>query len=168
MSKIDLKIISFSLYGDNPKYTEGAIRNAEIANEYWPGWECHFYIGEDVPQDVASRLTDLGSKCIVRSDRMNGMFWRFEAADSTNVVISRDTDSRIGLREYYAVNEWLESDKNFHIMRDHQYHGTEILGGMWGSRNGLLLGLVEKIKEYKDIENRMSIREKEFVKVKKK
>ena len=39
MSKTDLKIISFSLYGDNPKYTEGAIRNAEIANEYWPGWE---------------------------------------------------------------------------------------------------------------------------------
>ena len=71
----------------------------------------------------------------------------------TNVMISRDTDSRIGLREYYAVNEWLESDKNFHIMRDHQYHGTEILGGMWGSRNGLLLGLVEKIKEYKDIYN---------------
>ena len=38
------------------------------------------------------------------------------------------------LRENAAVAEWLESDLPFHSMRDNQYHGVEILGGMWGAR----------------------------------
>jgi hypothetical protein len=32
------------------------------------------------------------------------------------------------------VKEWMASDKIFHIMRDHVYHGTAILGGMFGTR----------------------------------
>jgi len=32
------KIISFSLWGDNPVYTQGAIRNAELAKEIYPDW----------------------------------------------------------------------------------------------------------------------------------
>jgi len=34
------KIISFSLWGDNPIYTQGAIRNAELAKEVYPDWVC--------------------------------------------------------------------------------------------------------------------------------
>ena len=32
------KIISLSLWGDNPVYTQGAIRNAELAKEIYPDW----------------------------------------------------------------------------------------------------------------------------------
>ena len=77
-----------------------------------------------------------------------GMFWRFLSADSDDVVVSRDTDSRITQREVDAINEWLESDKDFHIMRDHPFHGTQILGGMWGCRNGILRGITEWINNY--------------------
>ena len=31
-----------------------------------------------------------------------------------------------------ATYEWIESDKIFHIMRDHPYHKFPILGGQWG------------------------------------
>ena len=34
-------------------------------------------------------------------------------------------------------------------MRDHPWHGTAILGGMWGARNGLLKGLTQLINSYK-------------------
>jgi hypothetical protein len=78
----------------------------------------------------------------------NGMFWRFFAADSYDIVICRDTDSRLNLRERVAVDEWLSSDKDFHIMRDHPYHNTEILGGTWGCRNGILRGVEEAIQDY--------------------
>ena len=63
------------------------------------------------------------------------MFWRFEPAgeEDVDVMISRDTDSRLNLREKFAVEEWLESDKGFHIMRDHPHHGYPVLGGMWGA-----------------------------------
>jgi protein O-GlcNAc transferase len=68
------------------------------------------------------------------------MFWRFWASEEKDVDIflSRDCDSRISEREVIAVNEWLNSDKDFHIMRDHPYHNVPILGGMWGCRNGLM------------------------------
>ena len=143
------KIIAFSLWGDDPKYTVGAIRNAEIAKDLFPDWHCHFYIGEDVPEDIRKSLLDLDALIIeMGGSGWNGMFWRFFAADGDNVMISRDTDSRLGLREKAAIEAWLKSDKDFHIMRDHPYHATEILGGMWGARNGILKGIVKLIEDY--------------------
>ncbi len=32
------KVISFSLWGDNPKYTIGAIKNAELSKTIYPDW----------------------------------------------------------------------------------------------------------------------------------
>lgn len=143
------KIISFSLWGGNPKYTQGAIENIICAQRFYPGWICRFYVSSDVPNDILSQLVCEGTE-VIRMDGAgwNGMFWRFLAADGDDVVISRDTDSRLGMREATAVEEWLQGDKDFHIMRDHPYHKTEILGGMWGARNGVLKGISSKIEKW--------------------
>jgi len=79
-----------------------------------------------------------------------GMFWRFYPCSDpeVSIMISRDTDSRLNEREKYAVEDWLESGKNFHIMRDHPYHGTEILGGMWGCKSGILNDIKDLISTY--------------------
>ena len=144
-----MKVIAFSLWGDNPKYTVGAVNNAKIAKDLFPDWTCRFYIAPDVPQHIVQQLGQLDSECCpMAGSGWNGMFWRFFAADSHDTMISRDTDSRLGKREKAAVDEWLASDKDFHIMRDHPYHATEILGGMWGVRNGLLKGIKGMIKNY--------------------
>tara|TARA_Y100000004_G_scaffold177215_1_gene218596 strand:- start:415 stop:1044 length:630 start_codon:yes stop_codon:yes gene_type:complete len=143
------KIIAFSLWGKNPKYTIGAVRNAELAKEIYPGWTCRFYTGEDVEDHIKQKLLDNDAEVVEMGGAdWNGMFWRFFAADGNDVMISRDTDSRLGSREKAAVDEWLSSDKDFHIMRDHPYHQTEILGGMWGVRNGLLNGIKDMIANY--------------------
>ena len=147
------KIISFSLWGDNPIYTVGALKNADLALEIYPDWICRYYVGKSTPRSI---ITDLVEKENTEVFVMNepgdwtGMFWRFYPASETGVevMISRDTDSRLGLREKAAVDEWLASDKNFHIMRDHPYHATQILGGMWGVRNGLLLDMKAAILDY--------------------
>ena len=145
------KIVSFSLWGDNPKYTIGAVKNAELVQELYSGWIGRFYCGRSVPQDILDKLNEVPNTEVILMDEegdWTGMFWRFYAADSDDVILSRDTDSRVSEREVYAVNEWLESDKDFHIMRDHPQHGTQILGGMWGSRNGILKGITEQIDAY--------------------
>lgn len=143
------KIISFSLWGQDPKYTIGAIRNAELAPEIYPGWTCRFYTGEDVTDEIKSKLLGLESEVVEMGGAdWNGMFWRFFAAENADIMISRDADSRLSLREKAAVDEWLASDKDFHIMRDHPYHQTEILGGMWGCRNGILKGVKGMIQDY--------------------
>jgi hypothetical protein len=56
------RVISFGLYGKNPKYTHGAIRNAELASVYFPGWICRFYVTSDVPSDIVSRLKELNAE----------------------------------------------------------------------------------------------------------
>jgi hypothetical protein len=145
------KIISFSLWGDNPKYTIGAIRNAELTPIIFPNWVSRFYCGKSVPEDIIEKLKSLPQIEVIIMDEdgdWTGMFWRFYACEDSDIMLSRDTDSRLSNREKLAIDEWLESDKDFHIMRDHPYHNTEILGGMWGVRNGLLKNIKELIQEY--------------------
>ena len=64
------------------------------------------------------------------------MNWRFFPMLDPQVshMVSRDLDSLINKREAAAVQEWLDSDKSFHFMRDHPAHGIEILGSGWGVR----------------------------------
>ncbi len=130
------KIISFSVWGSNPKYAEAAYQNLLLQPEIYPDWTCRFYIDETVPRDVRVKL-EQGAEVVVmpKSDGNYGLFWRFEPLKDLTIdkFIVRDSDSRLNIREAAAVKEWEESDKEFHIMRDHPQHGAYICGGMWGA-----------------------------------
>lgn len=52
--------------------------------------------------------------------------------------MSRDLDSLPTMRERHAVSEWEKYNKTFHVMRDSQWHRTEILAGLWGAKNLML------------------------------
>lgn len=147
------KVISFSLWGDDPKYCVGAIKNADLAKKFYPDWICRFHVGTSTPREYIKQLKSKNNTEVVeRQEKGNweGMFWRFlDASDlSVDVMISRDTDSRLNSREARAVKDWMESDKKFHIMRDHPYHRTEILGGMWGVRSHYLGDMRNLINQY--------------------
>ena len=64
--------------------------------------------------------------------------WRFLPTIDAQVshFMSRDLDSLISKREVAAVEEWLQTRKSFHIMRDHPQHLAEIMAGMWGMKLG--------------------------------
>ena len=66
--------------------------------------------------------------------RVYPLIWRFlPALDLTvDTLLVRDLDSDISPREVAAVEEFLQSSKEFHVMRDHPHHGVAILGGTWG------------------------------------
>jgi hypothetical protein len=148
-----MKLITFSLWGNNAKYTVGAIRNADLTKKIYPGWISRFYCGTTVPKDIIKYLENKECCEVVMMNEpgdWRGMFWRFYPAseDNVDVMISRDTDSRINMREKLAVDEWLKSNKSFHIMRDHPWHGTPILGGMWGVRGNILKDMKDMIDKY--------------------
>lgn len=152
------KIISFSLYGDNPKYCIGAIKNIKLQPEIYPGWICRVYINNSVPINYIDEIKKLGAEVIDMSNtnlEKFGMFWRFLAYDDLDVerFIVRDTDSRLNNREKDAVTEWTLSDKNLHIMRDHPQHGVIILGGTWGIKNDYRFNMRQLIDEYLKIKN---------------
>ena len=140
-----MKYLSFSLWGSEPIYSIGAIKNAELWKELYPDWQMVVFYDNTVPYDIINSLKNMGVLCEDMSNKgIYGMFWRFFAVDLPNseYAIFRDTDSRISLREKMAVDEWLSSGKTLHVMRDHPYHmipcGNDrlgILGGMWGIKS---------------------------------
>jgi hypothetical protein len=135
-------IISFSLYGINDLYWKGALLNIELAKTIYPNYICRFYIDNQSPSRLINTIVGDNVEIILMNNRggIDGMFWRFLGAcdRDVDIFLCRDTDSRLGLREKLAVEEWLASDKDFHIMRDHPQHKTAMLGGMWGCRNQIL------------------------------
>jgi hypothetical protein len=135
-------IVAFSLWGDHPMYWLGALRNIELVDKFYPGFISRFYIDKSSRTDLIESIKEKNVEVVLvdSKDSFHGMFWRFSASEEADVDIflSRDCDSRISEREAEAVKEWLNSDKDFHIMRDHPYHTVPILGGMWGCRNGLM------------------------------
>jgi hypothetical protein len=149
-----MKVISFSIWGTNPVYTVGAIRNAEIANHLFPDWKCIFYCFDSVPSNIIDKLTSMENVEVRRiqgNGDNRGMFNRFLPVEEKGIeyYICRDADSRLSPREKIAVDEWISSGKDFHIMRDHPYHGTAIMGGMWGCRGGIFRGLEDTIENFK-------------------
>ena len=141
MINSNLRIVSFSLYGKNPKFTYGAIENAKYVANHMPGWVALFYVGDDVDRHVVIKLTEIGAIIKIQESNWhkNGMFWRFKVFRDflPEYAIIRDCDSRITERELAAVEEWIASGKTLHIMRDHPYHNVRIPGGMWGGTSKL-------------------------------
>jgi len=138
------KVVSFSLYGNNLRYTDGAIANAELMLKIYPEWTMYIYFDNSVPLNTMQQLTQYRSVSLVNmtgSSINSKMSWRFLVAADTDVerYVVRDIDSRLSLREKAAVDEWIESEKKFHVMRDHPSHSHyNMSGGMWGGTRDAL------------------------------
>ena len=136
-------IISFSLWGDDPVYTHGAIVNAQLAPHVYPGWRPRFYVDETVPSSVCRELRRLSAEVQIIDDsdlmRLKPL-WRFLASDDPEIdrFICRDADSRLNSHEAVAVDAWVKSGLPFHVMRDHIYHMEVMLAGMWGGISRVL------------------------------
>ena len=148
-----MKLLAYSLWGAQPRYLVGAVRNAELARELYPGWICRFYVGTSVPLEVRSRLAAFDNTQVRLMDTpgdWRGLLWRFFAAQDaeTEILLSRDTDSRLSMRERCAVDEWLRSGTSFHIMRDHPWHATLVLGGLWGAKRTAMRTIAESIQSW--------------------
>lgn len=133
------KIISYSLYGSNPRYTIGIEKNINIAKNKLHDWICYVHYDNTVPNECIDRLSAYKNIKLIKINHIknHGMFWRFiPFFDSEkNICISRDTDSRLTEREVFCINEWIKSDYKYHVIRDHaQHYNTPIMGGMWGAK----------------------------------
>ena len=136
-----MKVISMSVWGNQAMYWEGALQNAKIHRSIYPGWKMRVYT--DCQNSFTKDLMNEGVDVYIMENRggIHGMFWRFLPASEQGVdaLIVRDADSRLNVREAAAVEEWLESGKAAHVMRDHPHHlKWPMLGGMWGIRGGVI------------------------------
>jgi hypothetical protein len=137
------RIISISLYGDEPLYWKGAIANAELAPRFYPGWTCRIYHDETVPAAALLALHERGCELVPSERRFGplyGRYWRLRVAADISIerFIVRDADSRLNSREQAAVAQWIDSGLPLHVMRDGLAHRKPMLAGMWGGLGGIV------------------------------
>ena len=151
-----MRYVSYSLWGDNELYNIGVVKNAQQVPEIYPGWQMIVYHDNSVPNETLHILEDLNVKLVNVDGHTHGMFWRFFASDLNDCeyAIFRDGDSRLSIREKMAVDEWIESGKTIHVMRDHPAHqipygnnALGILGGMWGIK-GNTIPMKESVENF--------------------
>jgi len=133
------KIISISVFGSNPRYCAGALKNAQIAQILFPDWIVRIFVDSTVPSNYIEELLRFPNVELLHftDQRVFGMFWRFYSMfmQDQDSVISRDSDSRLSIRELKCINQWIASNKKFSIIRDHPTHyHLPLLGGMWGMK----------------------------------
>lgn len=149
-----MNLITFSLWGSEKKYTIGAIKNAELAKIIFPDWKCRFYVSQSVPFSIIYELEKMKNTEIIDVPGWGDWTYSYNrflplSESGVDAVISRDTDSRLSTREKSAVDEWLNSDKSFHIMRDHPWHFSyPILAGMFGCKAGTIDNISRDIDSF--------------------
>jgi len=150
------KVISFCVWGKCPIYNYGLYENALLLPKIFPNWHMVVYHTKTADLEVMKELSKIKNvECIEVDfpDHFRNSMLRFVAGfnPTYDAVIFRDADSRLLKRDYVAVQDWLESGKDVHVIRDHPMNGRKyrICAGLWGVRNQFMLKNQLQIK-YKD------------------
>lgn len=133
-------VVSFCIFGSDLDdiYHGGAIQNASDYYYLRPEWETRFYYGSSIPIETLMQLTFFPSTSLIRVDgpeNQTSTAWRYRVlreSSDYDFFLFRDVDSRFIPREAAAVQEWMLSGQDFHVMRDHPYHSVPMLAGLWG------------------------------------
>ncbi len=139
-----MKVISYSLFGSNQRYITPLLINARTVNDYYPNWIIRVYHDDTVNVETLRIFTSLNvhlfniNKSDLKKYNLAPKFWRFLPILENNIdaIIFRDSDSIFSKREEELVNTWLNSEFDFHIIRDHQLHIAPIMAGMFGVKKG--------------------------------
>lgn len=155
---IKKRIISFTLCGNNPLYQLGAIENSRLALTYFPNWQVVVYVDKNQDESIITSLKAYGAIVIRNNEKYRDAreqlckctFWRFYPLDWSNIeyIIFRDADSRLCKKDALAVEHWIKSGKDFHLLYDHPQHTIEILAGMWGVKGNVIKNIKKQIGQY--------------------
>ena len=147
-----VNVFSFCIFGANPKYCTGLLKNTELIQQYFPDWEIWVYVGDMVPQWLDHALQNNSTIKVFQTGKMGmeNKVYRFFPIDtpSVDVCIVRDTDSRIHARDRACIREFLDSDMKFHIIRDHPNHFHKVMAGMFGIKQGCLDYKIQEAYEW--------------------
>jgi hypothetical protein len=125
-------LISYCLYGDVTKYYPSLDININNILKY----NYNIII---ICDDINFKILKIkypSIKIIVGENYSikNKMLWRLIPIflNISDILFIRDADSIITDYEFVLMNNFIISDKNFHIIRNHPLHFMPIMGGLFG------------------------------------
>jgi len=145
------KVISFSLFGDEPIYLQGILYNLKLVKSLYPDWHPLVYLDHTISPSLVTRIRALGATPILHQDlvipTIAARFLPLSEHCFSHILV-RDADSRLNPREVTAVSEWIASGKPFHTMKDNSAHRRPILAGLFGSHGGLFPDLHPMLRRF--------------------
>ena len=141
-----MKLISYSLFGDQKIYKYGLLKNIELAKKLLPDWKLRIYICSTVDKNFIDKCKCPNTEVIVKSKvfKHEQWLWRFlPMEEDHDVVIVRDVDTRIFQRDINLINDWLKTDFKFHVVRENLGSHWPIMAGIWGGKNPNLKNIKE-------------------------
>lgn len=132
-----MKVFSFCLYGTERNYYEGLLENIQLIRNAFPDFSIYVYKGVCDPTWVLENVTVIETQ---KEGAVN-MMYRYLPLTFADVGFVRDADSRVTERDQWAIREFLSSNKSYHIIRDHGYHKSLIMGGLFGWKKSIQLDL---------------------------
>lgn len=136
-----MKIISYSLFGEELFYRKGLSRNIDIAAELFDGWVVRVYASKNIPSEYLKSISksNVDLRVVQEEYYHHGLLWRMlPLSEHHEVVIVRDCDTRLFPRDRELVDDWLSTSFKYHICRDHPGHRWQIMAGLWGGRKSQL------------------------------
>ena len=138
-------VISYSLWGNEPRYLVPLRENATILAHLFPAWTMRVHHDASVDHSYIADLRRRGvqTRQMILPPGQPGhrrLLWRFEAISDPAVkrFLIRDADSLLSVKERVAVDAWTQSRCFFHAMRDWYTHTDLLLAGMWGGVGNIL------------------------------
>jgi len=138
-----MKVFSFCIYGTERNYYDGLLENIRIIREHFPDFDIYVYKGVCVADWVFENCAVFENCTVIETQREGAinMLYRYLPLTFAEVGFVRDADSRVGQRDIWCISDFLQSSKNYHIVRDHFYHKDPIMGGIFGWKKNLNLNL---------------------------
>jgi hypothetical protein len=123
-----MKVFSFCLYGTEPNYYTGLLENIKLIREWFPEFDIFVYKG------VCDPSWEIPNATIVETNREGAvnMLYRYTPLKTAEVGFVRDADSRITERDRWCIQEFLASSYGYHMIRDHIWHKSRLMGGLFG------------------------------------
>jgi hypothetical protein len=150
------KLVSFCVWGNSDLYNLGLLENAIQMPKIFPGWIMYIAYTPTANQKIMNEISKfpwVEMEMFKEPNHSKNTMLRFLPGlnPHNDVVIFRDSDSRLLKRDYLAVMDWLNNtDKKVHLMRDHPSNKFRIMAGLWGVRDGIIAKteIVNKFYEY--------------------
>jgi hypothetical protein len=133
-----MKVFSFCVYGTDPNYYTGLLENLDQIRTFFPDFDVIVHKGVCDPTWVLPdwvRVVETGKEGAIN------MMYRYVPLTEHEVGFVRDTDSRLTERDRWCIREFLASSKSYHIIRDHRWHKSPIMGGLFGWKTSLAMDL---------------------------
>lgn len=129
-----MKVFSFCLYGTEPNYYTGLLENIKLIRDVFPEFEIFVYRGIcdptwELPEGI--KVIDTHREGAVN------MLYRYLPLNFADIGFVRDADSRITPRDQGCIQGFLASSKSYHMIRDHIWHKSRLMGGLFGWKKPL-------------------------------